>query len=309
MAFPIRVNDVMSSPVTTASPETPASDAAGRCCAAAIGSLVVVEDDAVIGIVTTDDFVRLLSEVSDPETRSLSEFMSTGVVSVDASATLGDAVETMSEHDVARLVVFEDDELVGLVSTDDIVRHVPQILQRREIEDHERQTARYHRQQETAYEQADWDVESTGLDDDRINVGDRVTFSKTISEQDVESFAAASGDTNRLHLDEEYASQTRFGRRIVHGTLICGLISAALARLPGVTIYLSQDLSFLKPAEVGDRLTAVCEVVTDLRRNKYQLTTDVLDEDGDRLIEGQAAVLIDETPETGRVTVETLANS
>ncbi|MBV0925880.1 MaoC family dehydratase [Halomicroarcula limicola] len=152
-------------------------------------------------------------------------------------------------------------------------------------------------------------MESTGLDDNRINVGDRVTFSKTVSERDVKRFATASGDTNRLHLDEEYASQTRFGRRIVHGTLVCGLISAALARLPGVTIYLSQDLSFLKPAEVDDRLTAVCEVATDLGRNKYQLTTDVLDEDGDRLIEGQAAVLIDETPESGRVMVETLADS
>ncbi|WP_135306156.1 CBS domain-containing protein [Haloarcula amylovorans] len=309
MAFPIRVTDVMSSPVKTASPTTTASNAAGRCYTAAIGSLVVVEDGTVVGIVTSDDFVRLLSEVSDPEERSLSEFMSTDVVSVDASATLGDAVETMFEHDVARLVVFDGDELVGLVSTDDIVRHVPQILQRQEIDGHERPTARYRRQQETAYEKDDWDVEGTGLEDHHVNVGDRVTFSKTISEQDVRTFAAASGDTNRLHLDGEYASQTRFGQRIVHGTLICGLISAALARLPGVTIYLSQDLSFLKPADIGDRLTAVCEVVKDLSRNKYQLTTDVIDEDGERLIEGQAAVLIDETPETGRVVVETLANS
>ncbi|MCJ0621398.1 CBS domain-containing protein [Haloarcula hispanica] len=308
MAFPIRVNDVMSSPVETASPETTASTAAGRCHAGSIGSLVVVEDGEVLGIVTSDDFVRLLSEESSPEERSLSEFMSTHVVSVDASATLGAAVETMFEHDIARLVVFDGDELVGLVSTDDIVRHVPQILQRREIEGHEQQTANYYRHQETAYEKNDWDVEGTGLDDHHVNVGDRVEFSKTISEQDVRTFAAASGDTNRLHLDEEYASQTRFGRRIVHGTLVGGLISAALARFPGVTIYISQDLSFLKPADIDVRLTAVCEVVEDLGRNKYQLTTDVLNEDGEPIIEGQAAVLIDETPETGQVTVEVLAS-
>ncbi|SFL32544.1 Signal-transduction protein containing cAMP-binding, CBS, and nucleotidyltransferase domains [Halogranum rubrum] len=308
MTFPIRVNDVMSSPVETASPETTASIAAGQSRAASIGSLVVVEDEEVVGIVTNDDFVRLLSEESDPKERPLSEFMSRDVVSVNASAPLGDAVETMFEHDIARLVVFDGDELVGLVSTDDIVRCVPQILQRREIERYEGQTARYHRYQETVYDEDDWDVDGTGLDDHRVNVGDRVEFSKTIWEHDVRTFAAASGDTNRLHLDNEYARQTRFGRRIAHGTLISGLISAALARLPGVTIYISQDLSFLKPADIGDRLTAVCEVVEDLGRNKYQLTTDVTDSNGERLIEGQAAVLIDETPETGRVTVEAIAS-
>jgi acyl dehydratase len=236
----------------------------------------------------------------------LAEFMSTDVVLVDAGAPLGDAVETMFEHGIARVVVFDGDELVGLLSTNDVVRHVPQILQRWELGSDERQTARYNRRQETAYEQDDWGVEGTGLDDHRINVGDRVEFSKSISEQDVSTFAATSGDTNRLHLDEEYASQTRFGRRIVHGTLIGGVISAALARLPGVTIYVSQDLSFLQPAEIGDRLTAVCEVVQDLGRKKYQLTTDVVDAQGERLIEGQATVLVDETPDSGRVIVDPL---
>jgi CBS domain-containing protein len=306
MAFPIRVNDVMSSPVQTTSPETTASTAAGQCQAGSVGSLVVVEDEAVVGIVTSDDFVRLLSEESDPEECLLAEFMSTDVVLVDAGAPLGDAVETMFEHGIARVVVFDGDELVGLLSTNDVVRHVPQILQRWELGSYERQTARYNRRQETAYEQDDWGVEGTGLDDHRINVGDRVEFSKSISEQDVSTFAATSGDTNRLHLDEEYASQTRFGRRIVHGTLIGGLISAALARLPGVTIYVSQDLSFLQPAEIGDRLTAVCEVVQDLGRKKYQLTTDVVDAQGERLIEGQATVLVDETPDSGRVIVDPL---
>jgi len=308
MVFPIRTDDVMSSPVETVSPGTTASEAAGMCRTASIGSLVVVENGTVAGIVTSDDFVRLLSEDSNPGECQLSEFMSTDVVSVAARTPLGDAVATMFEHDIARLVVFAGDELVGLVSTDDIVRHVPQILQRRQIDGREEQTARYRRRQETAYERDDWRVEGTGFDDERVNVGDRVEFSKTIRERDIEAFAGASGDTNRLHLDEEYASQTRFGRRIVHGTLVGGLISAALARLPGVIIYVSQDLSFLKPADVGDRLTAVCEVVEVLDTNKYQLTTDVLDENGERVIEGQAAVLVDEIPETGQVTVEALTS-
>jgi acyl dehydratase/CBS domain-containing protein len=309
MAFPIRVNDVMSSPVETAAPDLTARDAANRCLDAEIGSLVVVDDGSVVGIVTSDDFVELLGTTAEPESRPLSSFMSGDVVTVAASATVGDAVATMFEHDIARLVVLDEDELAGVVSTDDVLRHVPQILQRAEVGRDERGSHEYYARQETAYDEADWEVTSEGLSADSISAGDRVEFTKTISEGDVRTFAAASGDTNRLHLDEAYARQTRFGRRIVHGTLVSGLISAALARLPGVTIYVSQSLSFLGPAGIGDRLTAVCEIVDDLGRNKYQLTTDVVDADGELIVEGQAAVLIDEMPDTGEVTVETVASA
>jgi len=233
--------------------------------------------------------------------------MSTNIVTIDASATVGDAVETMFDNNVARLVVFDGNELVGLVSTDDIVHHVPQVLQRRELNRPEDRGHQYHRSQETAYEMDDWTTQSRGLSDEQISVGDTVSFTKTFSEQDVRGFAAASGDTNRLHLEEEFARQTRFGRRIVHGTLVGGLISAALARLPGLTIYLSQNLSFLQPAGIGDRVTAVCEVSENLSGDKYQLTTDVTDGDGERLVEGQVAVLIDETPDVEQITVEAVA--
>ncbi|MFB6178587.1 MAG: CBS domain-containing protein [Halorientalis sp.] len=307
MAFPIRVADVMSSPVETAAPDCTAREAATRCRAASIGSLVVVEDGTVVGIVTSDDFVALLGEVAAPETEPLRAFMSTAVVTIDANATVARAVERMFDEGVARLVVFDGGELVGLVSTDDIVHHVPQVLQRREFEGPTERTHQYTRFQETAYELDGWETQSSGLSDLEVSVGDTVSFTKTISDADVRSFADASGDTNRLHLDDEYAAQTRFGRRIVHGTLVSSLISASLARLPGVTIYLSQTLSFLRPAHVGDRLTAVCEVVERLGEKKYQLTTDVIDGEGERLVEGQAAVLIDETPAIGHVTVEAIA--
>jgi len=105
-------------------------------------------------------------------------------------------------------------------------------------------------------ELAAWDLEVSTTDHEGFGVGDHVRFSKTITEADVWAFAAASGDTNQLHLDEDYAAQTRFDGRIVHGTLVSGLISAALARLPGLTIYLSQDLSFQGPVGIGDRVTA-----------------------------------------------------
>ncbi|PSP31281.1 acyl dehydratase [Halobacteriales archaeon QH_10_67_22] len=142
----------------------------------------------------------------------------------------------------------------------------------------------------------EWHVELTATDRGTLGVGDRVEFTKTISGDDVAAFAAASGDTNPLHLDDEFASQTRFRGRIAHGTLVGGLISAALARLPGLTIYLSQDLEFHNPVRIGDRLTAVCEIVEDLGDNQYRLTTRVVDGD-DVIIDGEAVVLVDELPE------------
>jgi 3-hydroxybutyryl-CoA dehydratase len=142
----------------------------------------------------------------------------------------------------------------------------------------------------------EWTVELSEADRTELGVGDRVIFTKTITEEDVESFAAASGDTNPLHLDDEYASQTRFRGRIAHGTLVGGLISAALARLPGLVVYLSQDLEFHNPVRVDDRCTAECEIVEDLGNDQYRLTTTV-SADGETVIDGEAVVLIDELPD------------
>lgn len=130
---------------------------------------------------------------------------------------------------------------------------------------------------------------------DSLGVGEYVTLTKTITEEDVTSFAAASGDTNPLHLDGDYAEETRFERPIAHGMLVSGVISAALARLPGVVVYLSQSMEYCGPVFVGDTVTATCEIVEALGDNRYRLSTVV--ENGDQTaIDGEAVVLIDEEP-------------
>jgi len=142
----------------------------------------------------------------------------------------------------------------------------------------------------------EWRVTISESHPDELGVGDSIEFTKTLSENDVKQFAAASGDTNPLHLDDEFAEQTRFRGRIAHGTLVGSLISAALARLPGLTIYLSQDLEFHNPVRIGDRLTAECEIVEDLGDEQYRLTTRV--REGETVvIDGEAVVLIDELPD------------
>ncbi|MFB6297965.1 MAG: MaoC family dehydratase [Salinirussus sp.] len=141
----------------------------------------------------------------------------------------------------------------------------------------------------------EWHVELSAADPDDLGVGDRFEFTKTITDDDVAGFALASGDTNPLHLDEGFADRTRFRGRIAHGTLVGGLISAALARVPGLVIYLSQDLEFHNPVRIGDRVTAECEIVEDLGNDQFRLTTRVLDA-GDVAVDGEAVILIDESP-------------
>jgi acyl dehydratase len=151
--------------------------------------------------------------------------------------------------------------------------------------------------EEVAFTRPGWETERSTDDWASLGVGDYVRFSKVVSDEDVAGFANLSGDTNRLHLDDDFAVETRFGGRIAHGTLVSGLISAALARLPGLTIYLSQDLEFLKPVDIDSRITAVVEVVEDVGHGRYRLTTVVEDEDGEPVVDGEAVVIIDEPPE------------
>ena len=142
----------------------------------------------------------------------------------------------------------------------------------------------------------EWHSEATTTQREQLSVGDRFEFSKTITEADIERFAVASGDTNPLHLDDEYADDTRFQGRIAHGTLVGGLISAALARIPGLVVYLSQDLEFHSPVRIDDRVTAECEIVEDLGNNQYRLRTRVMNGD-EAAIDGEAVILIDEQPD------------
>ena len=142
-----------------------------------------------------------------------------------------------------------------------------------------------------------WESDGTAQARDELAVGDSFEFTKSVSDDDIRRFAVVSGDTNPLHLDDEFAEGTRFGGRIAHGTLVSGLISAALARIPGLVVYLSQDLEFHNPVRVDETLTATCEIVEDLGNSQYRLATHVSNADGQVVIDGEAVVLVDPVPE------------
>jgi acyl dehydratase len=128
-----------------------------------------------------------------------------------------------------------------------------------------------------------------------LKVGDSAETQKTIADEDVRAFAELTGDRNPVHLDDEYAASTRFGRRIAHGMLGASLISAVLANeLPGRgTAYLSQTLRFTAPVFLGDTVTARV-TVKSVREDKPVVTLETVctNERGERVVEGEAVVLV-----------------
>ena len=126
----------------------------------------------------------------------------------------------------------------------------------------------------------------------QLKLGDHASLSKTITPDDVNEFARITLDTNPLHLDEEFAKQTRFGGLIVHGMLGASLISAVIGTELGGPIYLGQTLKFLKPIRIGETITATAEVVAVREdKNIVTLRTSVTNEEGAIVIVGEASVL------------------
>lgn len=129
--------------------------------------------------------------------------------------------------------------------------------------------------------------------------GQKATVTKTITEADVQTFAALTGDRNPVHLDPAYAARTRFGGRIAHGILTAGLVSAVIGmHLPGPGgIYLSQTLRFTRPVRIGETITATAEVTAyDPERRRLTLRTTCANQRGETVLEGEAVVLVDLVP-------------
>ncbi len=123
-----------------------------------------------------------------------------------------------------------------------------------------------------------------------------------MSDDDVVLFARVTGDDQPLHLDEAFAAKTRFKKRIAHGMLSAGVISAALGTklAPGyVVVYLSQQMRFRLPVNIGDTITAEAEVTAiDDEKRILTIRTDCKNQNGEFVVKGEATVLLDpiETP-------------
>ena len=129
---------------------------------------------------------------------------------------------------------------------------------------------------------------------EELKVGDTDSLTRTLTEEDLVLFAKVSGDTNPVHLDEEYAKTTQFEGRIAHGMWTSSLISCALAtKLPGPGgIYLGQEVKFMRPVKVGDTVTVQLEVTAiNERRKRATVSTNVVNQDGKTVVKGTAEIM------------------
>ena len=134
-----------------------------------------------------------------------------------------------------------------------------------------------------------------------FKLGSSASVSRVITDETVREFAELSGDTQPLHLNDRYASDTRFGKRIAHGALLVGMVSAVLgvemAGQEATIIFLGLSVNFINPVYIGDEVKVNCEVVS-VREDKpiVKLAVRCTNQSGTEAMNGEAVVYIDPYP-------------
>lgn len=149
---------------------------------------------------------------------------------------------------------------------------------------------------------ADW-MENITFDE--LAVGQSARLVRTLNLQDIQAFAAVSGDINPAHLNVEYADASMFHGVIAHGMLGGALISALFGtQFPGPgTIYLGQELKFTKPVRIGDTLTVLATVAEkDEDKKRVKMDCLVTNQNGEVVLKGEARLM----PPTSKVRVPTI---
>ncbi len=128
---------------------------------------------------------------------------------------------------------------------------------------------------------------------DEIQVGDKASFSKTISESDVYQFAGITGDMNPLHIDQTAAEASHFGSRVAHGCLVDSLMSTVLGmKYPGKgTILMEKSVQYLKPVYIGDTVTATITVAEKRERGRVLFNLSYTNQKGEEVITGTTLVI------------------
>ncbi len=128
-----------------------------------------------------------------------------------------------------------------------------------------------------------------------LQIGDNFSTSKQITDAVVRTFAELSGDFNPIHLDEEFAAKTQFGKRIAHGMISGALISAVLGNefKEKKIVYLSQTMKFIAPVFIDDTVTATATVI-DIREDKPIVTIETVctNQNGNTVVKGEGKIML-----------------
>ena len=130
---------------------------------------------------------------------------------------------------------------------------------------------------------------------EELFVGQKANFFKKIDSTLVNDFAKISGDFNPLHMNDEYASTTNFGKRVCHGMLLASFFSQLIGMyLPGKnSLYFSQTLNFRNPCFIDDNITIEGEIIEKKSNVKLiTLKTTIHNQDGECLIDGIGKVIV-----------------
>ncbi len=129
----------------------------------------------------------------------------------------------------------------------------------------------------------------------KMTIGDSYSRSRHVTDELVRAFAEVSGDHNPIHLDDAFASTTRFGRRIAHGMLSAAFISGVLGNemTEQKVVYLSQSLRFTAPVFIGDTVTTT-STVTGVRESKNIVTLETIcrNQTGETVVSGEAVLMV-----------------
>lgn len=132
---------------------------------------------------------------------------------------------------------------------------------------------------------------------DEIMLGVKTKFTVQITELIINEFARISGDHNPLHMDEQYAVKTQFGKRVCHGMLLASFFSRLVGMyMPGKNaLYFSQTLNFQIPCFVGDKITIEGEVIDKSQSTRIiTIKTTACNQVGKCLVDGIAKVIVRE---------------
>lgn len=128
----------------------------------------------------------------------------------------------------------------------------------------------------------------------KIEIGKSYEFSKTFTSDNVNDFAKISEDHNRIHIDNDFASRSIFGKRVVHGILLTSMFSKIFGTIyPGEGgIYQSQSATFLKPVFLNEEIIArVTLREFDYNKNKGIFLTECFKLNGDLVLTGDAKII------------------
>ena len=129
---------------------------------------------------------------------------------------------------------------------------------------------------------------------DEISIGQKIDFTCTITEELLDKFAEISGDYNPLHMDKNFAENTKFKRRICHGMLLASFFSKLVGmHLPGKnSLYFSQSLNFISPCFLGDEIIVKGEIMAKSNSTRIVTVKTLIERHDQILVRGEAKVLL-----------------